>query len=54
MDFGDAMRIGRGLFLFEESRTLLVGGKHDLEQRILGAGRFLRDLADARVLRHAD
>ena len=34
--------------------ALLVGLEHDLDQRLLGAGRFLRDLADAGVFRDGD
>ena len=54
VDFGDAVRIGRRLFLFQQRRALDVGLEHDLDQRLLGARRFLRHLADARVLRQAD
>ena len=38
----------------EQRLPLGVGLEHDLDQRLLGAGRFLRDLADAHVLRQAD
>ena len=34
--------------------ALLVGVEHDLDQRLLGAGRFLRHLADAGILRDRD
>ena len=37
-----------------QRRALDVGLEHDLDQRLLGARRFLRDLADARVLGQAD
>ena len=38
----------------EQRRALGIGLEHDLDQRLLGARRLLRDLADARVLRQAD
>ncbi len=34
--------------------ALLVGLEHDLDQRLLGAGRFLRDLSYAGVFRDGD
>ena len=54
VDLGDAVRVGGGLFLGQQRRALDVGLEHDLDQRLLGARRFLRHLADARVLRQAD
>ena len=54
VDFGDAVRVGRRLVLGEQRRALDVGLEHDLDQRLLGARRFLRHLADAGVLRQAD
>ena len=54
LDIGDAGRVGGGFRLGEEGGPLGVGGKHDLDQAVLGAGRFLRHLADAGPLRHHD
>ena len=54
VDLGDAMRVGGRLFLGHQCCALDVGLEHDLDQRLLGARRFLRHLADARVLRQAD
>ena len=51
LDLGDPVRIGRRLGFRQQGGALLVGGEHDLDQRLLGAGRFLRHLADAGVLR---
>ncbi|MNW17848.1 hypothetical protein D3C71_2171820 [compost metagenome] len=44
------MRVGRGLRLGDQRRAFLVRLEHDLDQRFLGAGRFLCDLADPRIL----
>ena len=51
-----AMRCGSVAvsLLGKQRRALDVGLEHDLDQRLLGARRFLRHLADARVLRQAD
>ena len=54
VDLGDAVRVGRRLCLGQQRGALDVGLEHDLDQRLLGARRFLRHLADARVLRQAD
>jgi hypothetical protein len=54
LDLGDAVRVGGGLRLLHQQEALAVGGKHDVDQRLLGAGSFLRDLADAGALRHRD
>ena len=54
VDLGDAVRIGGGLFLLQQRRTLDIGLEHDLDQRLLGAGRFLRHLADAGAFGQAD
>ncbi|MND99293.1 hypothetical protein D3C80_916760 [compost metagenome] len=49
LDFGDPVRIGRGFGLCQKRAALLVGGKHDGNQRIFRTRCFLRDLADARL-----
>ena len=54
VDLGDAVRIGRRLLFGHQRQPLGVGLEHDLDQRLLGARRFLRDLADAHVLGQAD
>ncbi len=54
MNFGDAMRIGRGGRFLQKRRALLVRLHDDFDQRFVGAGRFLRDLADTSVLRQGD
>ncbi len=50
LDFRDAVRVGRGLRLGDQRRAFLVRLEHDLDQRFLGAGRLLGDLADPRIL----
>ena len=49
VDVGDASGVARGFRLREERRALRVGVEHGVEQRALGAGRFLRHLPDARA-----
>jgi hypothetical protein len=46
-----AMRCGSVACLSSASRrgALDIGLEHDVDQRLLGAGRFLRDLTDAGV-----
>jgi hypothetical protein len=51
LDLGDAVGVACRLGFGKKRRALLVGGKYDLDQRVLGAGRFLRHLADPGVLR---
>ena len=54
MDVGDAVRVGCGLLLLQQGGALDIGLEHDVDQRLLGAWRLLRHLADAGVLRQAD
>lgn len=54
VDLGDAVRIRGRPFLFEQSLALGIGLEHDVDQRLLGARRFLRHLADAGVFGQAD
>jgi hypothetical protein len=54
LDLGDAVGIGRGLGFLHQSGALEVGAQHDFDQRRLFGRRFLRDLADAGVLRDRD
>ena len=49
MDFGDAMRIGGGLGFAKQRAALGIGREHEIDERRLAAGRFLRDLADPRA-----
>lgn len=51
LNVGNPVRIGRGLGLGDERRAFLVRLEHDLDQRLLCAGRFLRHLADTRIFR---
>ena len=47
VNIGDPVRVGGGLGFGQKRLALLVGFQHDLDQRLLGAGGFLRHLADA-------
>ena len=48
LDFGDPMRIVRGLGLGQQLRALGVGGKHDLDEAFGAVRRLLGETADAR------
>ncbi len=54
MDIGNARRICLGFGFFKQARAFRIGGKHNVDQAVLGAGRFLRDLADPGALRDLD
>ena len=54
MDIGDALGVCRGLGFVQEGCPLRVGGKHDIDQAVGSAGRFLRHPADAGALRQPD
>ena len=54
LDFGDALRVGRGLRFGEERRALAVGREHEVDQAFRSARRLLLDAADAQALRHDD
>ena len=54
LDLGNTMWIGRGFGFLQERCAFLVGGEHDLDQRLVRARCFLRHLADPRVLRNGD
>ena len=51
LDFGDAVRVVRGLRLAEQPCALGVGGEHDVEQRVRAVRRLLGQAADARARR---
>ena len=54
LDFRDPLRIGRVLGFGEQAGTLGVGRKHPIEQAVVAARRFLRDVAEAGVARDRD
>ena len=43
--------VGRGLGFGEQARAFGVGGQHPVDQAVVAARRFLRDVADAGVAR---
>ena len=54
MDFGDAVRIGRGLRLREQQSALAIGAEHEIDERLGPVRRFLRQRADACARRDDD
>ena len=54
VDFGDAVRVGRGFRLGQQRRAFDVGGQDDFQRRLLAGRRFLGDGADARAVADAD
>ena len=54
LDFGNAMRVGRGFSLCQQIVALAVGGQHPFDKRRVASWRFLRHMADARALGQAD
>ena len=54
LDFGDPVRIVRGVGLAQQRVALEVGLEHDLDQALRAVGRFLRQAADAPARRDGD
>ena len=50
LDFGDAVRVRRGLGFGEQGGALAVGRQHDVDQRLRRARRLLRHLPDPAFL----
>ena len=51
MNFGDTCRISRRFGFLQQSQSLFIRFQHDLDQRFLCAGGFLRHLTDTGVFR---
>ena len=54
LDFGDPVRIVRGLGFAQQGVALEIGLEHDLDQAFRSVGRFLREAADAPARRDGD
>jgi len=54
LDFGDAVRIGGVLGLGHQRGALDIGGKHGVEQAVVGRRGLLRDAADSGALGQGD
>ena len=54
LDFGDAVRVGRGLRLRHERAALLVGVEHEIDERARPARRLLLHAAETRVAGQGD
>ena len=51
LDFGDAVRVGRGLGFREKARALAVRFEHEVDQRRRAARRLLLDLSETHPVR---
>ncbi len=54
LDIRDAVRIGGGFRLFQQSKALGIRRENRVEQCVRPARRFLRDMAEDRLARHGD
>ncbi len=54
VDFRDFHRVRFRIGARHQLGPLDIGGKHDVDQAVLGARRFLRHLADAQAARNGD
>ena len=52
LDVGNAVRIRGGFGFRQQGGAFLVGGQHDIDQRLVGSWRFLGNLADAGIARN--
>ena len=50
VDFGDALRVARGFRFGHQRRALRIGRKHEVDEALRSAGRFLLDAAEPRAL----